>query len=1206
LGRAVARDGPHSAFRIPHSTFPIEMTCWTLIHRSLRFHARAHFGVVLGAGIGSAALIGALIVGDSVKASLRERALSRLGDIRYALFAPDRLFRQALGVQSTSASAALLVSGTMARQDGSARANKVQVLGIDSGWPTLARWGFPEETLSEWKTGETVLVNETLGRQLHLVNGDEVILRIQKPTALSQDAVISPRAEGVVAIRTKVGAILPPEMLGDFSLAAGQVPPANVFLHLGGLQEKLGVQGRANLLVHRGFHSNPGSVLGLDRARDWLARQGSWAYQSDKLLNTDRNGARPLAQEKALRLLGDLVRREWELADVQLKVASINDWLTNTSGEGIRPNVELGSSRIFLEPEVIAAACSPSPVVELTNRFPPVSLSNAMVSPQLVTNGYGVLTYLANLIRAGDHATPYSMVTAAGAAYVPADMHDDEIMVNEWLADDLQVKPGDRVDLLYYVVDAGSRLAERTNTFSVRSIVPLKGIYADRTLMPEFPGLAKAESTQDWDAGFPLIYTIRDQDEAFWKKYRGTPKAFITLAAGQKMWANRFGSLTAIRWDVPTNSPEKVYRDEVYRNLLANLNPADFGLRFEPVREQALQAADQSQDFGQLFLGFSIFLVVSALLLMALLFQFGLEQRVTEVGTLLAVGLQPKEVRRLLLGEGAALAFCGGVLGCLGGLGYAKAMLWALTHVWRSATRISALSFHASAGTLAVGFLSSTAVATLSLWLALRKQARQPVASLLAGESKTPRSTTKNRSPWLAALCTTAAATILVWTLAKGGTGNAGAFFGAASLLLAGGLFCAAAWLAWLARRSRSVGLTLGGLGVRGSARRRGRSLAIIALLASGSFLIVAIGVFRLDANQDATQRTSGTGGFALIGESAVPVIQDLNTRSGREFFGLSEKNFPAVNVVQFRLHEGDDASCLNLNRAQKPRLLGVDPTSLAGRFTFSDVAKGCDVAQGWNLLSRSHSKNTPSVPSRETDEVPAIGDASSIEWALGKKVGDTMDYTDEHGRTFKLRLVGGVANSILQGSLIIDEAAFVNRFPSESGYRFFLFDAPPTAVRELSATLSRALQDVGLELTSAPQRLNTFNAVQNTYLGTFQILGGLGLLLGSAGLGVIVLRNVLERRGELALLVAVGFRRPTLHWLLLCEHGALLGLGLGLGVLAAAIAVLPSALSRAAELPYRSLALTFAAVLINGAIWTALATRYALKGQLLDALRNE
>ncbi len=237
---------------------------------------------------------------------------------------------------------------------------------------------------------------------------------------------------------------------------------------------------------------------------------------------------------------------------------------------------------------------------------------------------------------------------------------------------------------------------------------------------------------------------------------------------------------------------------------------------------------------------------------------------------------------------------------------------------------------------------------------------------------------------------------------------------------------------------------------------------------------------------------------------------------------------------------------------------------------------------------------------------MPAIADANSIEWALGKKLGDTLDYTDEHGRTFKLRLVASVANSILQGSVLIDEAEFVKRFPNESGYRMFLIDAPSNSVPQVSATLSRALEDAGLELTPAAQRLNAFNAVQNTYLGTFQVLGGLGLLLGSAGLGIVVLRNVLERRGELALLTAVGFRRRTLQQLVLTEHAALLGFGLAIGLVSAAVAVLPAALSPAAQLPVASLSLTLIAVLLNGALWTWAATNYALRGNLLEALRNE
>jgi ABC-type antimicrobial peptide transport system permease subunit len=720
--------------------------------------------------------------------------------------------------------------------------------------------------------------------------------------------------------------------------------------------------------------------------------------------------------------------------------------------------------------------------------------------------------------------------------------------------------------------------------------------------MPEFPGVAKAESTQDWDTGFPLVYKIRDKDEAYWRRYRGTPKAFITLAAGQAMWASRFGNLTAIRYEVPTNSFAQTYRDLVYKNLLANLNPGDLGFHFEPVREQALRAADQAQDFGQLFIGFSIFLVVAALLLMAMLFQFSLEQRRAEVGTLLALGLRPRQVRRLLLGEGAMLALLGGIAGALAGVAYARAMLWALSTIWRDAIGNSVLHFYASATTIAIGFLSGVVVAVLTIWLTLRKQARQPARELLSGDAGDWKTGTGRVARWIAGFTAVAGASLVAFAIAKGQTADAEAFFEAGSLLLIAGLAAASAWLAALQWRKTPQRLSFGGLGVRGCARRRKRSIATIALLASGCFVIVSIGVFRLDANQDANKKSSGTGGFALVGQSALPVVQDLNAESGREFFGLNGKGLSGVFVVPFRVRDGDEASCLNLNRAQKPRLLGVKPEMLNSRFSFSEVIKGADIHQGWNLLKRAQQGS----PSLGANEIPAVGDANSIQWALGKSVGDTLDYIDEHGHTFKLRLVGAVANSILQGNLIIDESEFVKKFPSESGYRFFLLDAPAAATPELSATLARALQDVGLELTPAVQRLNAFNAVENTYLGTFQILGGLGLLLGSAGLGIVVLRNVLERRGELGLLLAVGFRKRPVQWLVLAEHVALLGIGLGLGVISALVAVLPALLSPAHQLPYGSLAITLAAVLLNGLVWTWLATRVALRGNLLAALRNE
>jgi ABC-type antimicrobial peptide transport system permease subunit len=1228
------------------------MTFWTLIRRSLRFHARTHLGVVLGAAIGSAALIGALIVGDSVRGSLREHALGRLRSVEFALSTGDRFFRQSLvegleakdvhtfirsgpswikmGQFSSARTAALQLAGTASRQDGSARANQVNVLGIELiDWAVLAKLSpafavditssqefFPNEASkaedeAAWNAGESVFLNETLARQLGAAVGDEILLRIRKPSQLVQDAVISPREGTSLALRLKVSGVLTPNQFGDFSLTANQTPAANAFLPLSFLASKLELQDRANLMLNSEFLTARRSSW-WDRLRillaDWIARHNFFGRSGTgntfpfRFLSVYPQTLTPAPSSQALSWLETRLTNNYSLEDAQLSVHPIEQPEGATGGEYVRPSIELNSSRIFLEPTVVSAALSPrSRLVSNHTGFESDSTNDLRFSA-FVTNGTPILTYLANLIRDGERATPYSMITAAGSPFVPADMRDNEILLNEWVAEDLQARPGDTIEVSYYAVDSASHLTERTNSFRVRAVVPLKGIRADRTLMPEFPGVAKAESTQDWDTGFPLVYKIREKDEAYWKRYRGTPKAFITLAAGQAMWASRFGNLTAIRYDVPTNSFAQTYREMVYKNLLANLSPADFGFHFEPVRERALRAADQAQDFGQLFIGFSIFLVVAALLLMALLFQFSLEQRRGEVGTLLALGLRPRRVRRMLLAEGAVLALIGGIVGAAAGVAYAKAMLFALSTVWRSAIAGSVLHFYASAATMLVGFLSGLAVAVLTIWLTLRKQARQPARELLSADVAGEKASKGRVARWVAILSASASVGLVAYVIAKGQTADAEAFFEAGSLLLVAGLAAVSAWLAALEWRTAPDQLSLSGLSVRTCARRRKRSLATIALLACGCFVIFSIGVFRLDANQDANKRSSGTGGFALVGQSSLPLVQDLNSESGREFFGLNANSLSGALVVPFRVHDGDEASCLNLSRAQKPRLLGVKPEQMAGRFSFSEAAKGVDIHQGWNLLKRSQS----SPASFDADEVPAVGDANSIQWALGKSVGDTLNYTDEHGRTFKLRLVGAVANSILQGNLIIDEAEFLKKFPGQSGYRFFLLDAPAAATREVSATLSRALQDVGLELTPTVQRLDAFNAVQNTYLGTFQILGGLGLLLGSAGLGIVVLRNVLERRGELGLLLAVGFRKRAVHWLVLAEHSALLGFGLGLGVIAAIVAVLPALLSPARQLPFASLAVTLAAVLLNGLVWTWLATRVALRGNLLAALRNE
>ncbi|HUV62422.1 MAG TPA: ABC transporter permease, partial [Sedimentisphaerales bacterium] len=806
--------------------------------------------------------------------------------------------------------------------------------------------------------------------------------------------------------------------------------------------------------------------------------------------------------------------------------------------------------------------------------------------------------------RRGQRATPYSMVTAMGPApqaggIIPADMQDDEILINQWLADDLGAATGDSIELSYYVLTTMRNLQERKSSFCVRAVLPMAPPAVDPELMPDFPGLTGVENCRDWDAGIPIdLNKIRKTDEDYWDAYRGTPKAFVTLKAGRKMWANRYGNLTAVRYPLSRASAP-----DVAERLLKTADPASVGLFFQPVRERGQKAGGGTTDFGQLFLGLSMFLIIAVLILMGLVFAFGVESRSGQIGMLLAVGFSPKTLRRLLFMESGTLAVLGAIVGSAVALLYTKTMIYGLATAWQSAVGGSTIHFHARPSTLLTGALAAIGVSLFGIWLTLRKQVRRPARELLTGNIEWQffgsKLISRGRAGLWVAVVAAAGAIVLLVTLGTGDSSSvSAAFFGAGALLLTAGMGLAHWLLRILAGRWNRTMTSVGGLGLRNSSRRSGRSLAVVGLLACGVFLVIAVGANRHDPTADAAKRASGTGGFALYGESAIGILHDLSSESGRKKVGLDNSSLTGVQMVQLRVHDGDDASCFNLNRAQRPRLLGVAPSQLKirGSFTFANVVEGSGEQETWDLLNRDLG----------ADVVPAVGDYPTVIWALGKSIGKDLEYTDERGRTFQLRIVGVLKNSILQGGLIIAEDEFVRCFPSEDGYRLLLVDAPGGRTDAVTDILSYRLRDFGLALTPAARRLAEFSAVENTYLSIFQLLGGLGLVLGSVGLGLVVLRNVLDRRGELAMLRAVGFQKSTLRKMIFEEHSGLMLFGLGCGVAAALVAIGPALKSPAAEVGYLSLALTIAAIGISGMIWIWVATAFALSGGMLEALRNE
>lgn len=1063
------------------------MTLSRFILSSARYYWRSHLGLLLGAFLASAILSGSLLVGDSVRASLRRVAELRLGKVQSGLLGGDRWFTTDL-VKKAGSEPLILALGSAATADGKTRVNGTQVLGVDAGF-----WKMSASGAAKSISRSDVLVNEPLARRLNLRVGDTVIVRLERPSAISRDAPLSGSTNQDVSLRRKVGGIVTAEDFGSFQLIASQITPETVFVGLEDLQVQLEMDGQVNA---------------------------------------------------ALSSAADMPQEIWEkqksLEDLGLKLTQVS---------GGPKEWEVSTRRVFLDA--------------------------SLASPLLDKPGsYGVLTYLVNGLKSAQGGTPYSMITAvdriAGSA--------SGIAISQWLAEDQKLAVGDEVEVFYFVVGLGRELKQQSAKFKVSRILPMTDPEINRGWTPEFPGVSDVDNCRDWEPGIPMdMKAIRDKDEKYWDDYKGTPKGFISLAEGQKLWGNRFGNLTAIRF-ANTGQDEAALRQE----LLSRLRLADIGLVPRSFKKDADAAAKGSVDFGGLFIGLSLFLISAALVFAALLFLFTLERRATQVGLLLAIGWTQRQVRRALLGEAGVIAILGTLAGLAGGVFYTQAALAGLRGAWSGAAQGLPLIYAASPATQIGAAVGSLLIVLCTLGWASRRMFAKTPRELWSGDdaeaapASPPATALRHSLPWL--VIAVSLGLVFGAKSAQAPEAVAGMFFGSGLMLMIAGLLLAGGWM----RRDRSsLAQTLTQIGMRNVSRRPSRSLAVIGMMAGGIFLVTAVNAFRMSAG-DATKPNSGTGGYALIGESSLPIYEDLNSQAGMEAFSLDEELMKGVKIVPFRVREGDDASCLNLNRAQKPVLVGVNPELLAGRFRFAS-------GDGWEHLSNK-----------------AIADQATAMWGLGKGVGDAVEYQDAAGKDLAMELVGLLGGSVLQGKMITSEAAFLQAYPDTAGYRFFLIDCPIERVAEVSAHLTRQLQPRGLALENAKTRLETFLAVQNTYIGIFTILGGLGVLLGTAGLGVLVARHVLERRGELGVMQALGFLPAALHRMVLGEHVALLIVGLVLGVISALIAIWPGLAQGGGDLPVGFLASLLLGILSFGlaTCWTAVTS--ALRGRLLDSVRRE
>jgi ABC-type antimicrobial peptide transport system permease subunit len=1104
-----------------------------LILRNLVYFRWANLAVAIGMAVATAVLTGALMVGDSVRGSLRELAVQRLGPVDHALVA-TRFFEQSLAERvrgalpagsKTELSSAVLVRGGAANDDESAQVSGVQLAAT---------------SLVPIQAGEAV-VNAEVAAALGGKPGDPLVYRVARATDTPRDATLAQRSVSQVTAggRATVARVESGQgFVSSFNLEGSQRVPRNLWLNLADLQNAVEQPKRINAIFATG--------AGVD---------------VDGL-----NGA---------------LRKVVTLGDYGLSVDRAKD----------NPEAVLNSAATFIEPPVLQAAQTTAGELKLPLRE---------VSVYLVNEVKVFSADKADLVGKSIHYAVSAGIDDLGGG---AKLADNEAAINAWTAEQLGVQAGATLRLSYYRRDPGGELkVVQSDALKVTKVVPMEGLGADPTLTPAYKGLTDADSVANWDPpeGVDIDKSkVTKADEDYWHKHRAAPKLFVNLNTARRLWGGAFGDVTSVR--IPVDRA-----DEFAKALRDKIDPAAMGLAFQPIRQRQLEAAAGSTDFAGLFVGFSFFLIVAAALLVAMLFRLNIEQRARQLGLLASIGFGPRSLRGLALIEGMTLALIGGVVGLLGAVAYTWLMVAGLRTWWKGAVGTTAMQLYVEPQTLVIGLASSLFVAFVAVLWGVWRVGRTPEARLLAGAWNDPSASRARKSGWATGLGISAITLgmVLLGVGAVKPQFAQGAFMGGGAMLLVGCLAMLSARLRLRrqgdskARPATSVPL----LGMRNASRHTARSVLSAGLIAFAAFTLVTVASLKQGEPQDTHAKASGAGGYRLILQAGIPLTGDLSTPRGRELLGVGDPNaelWSRVTFAPMRMWAGQDVSCLNLTKPDSPTILAVPSTQgWKDRFTFA--RKLHDTANPWELLDEA---------AGDPDTIPVIADDETARYILKLGLGDTLEkpILDQRGVPRKLKLVATLSHSVFQSEMLMSQANFLRLFPGQGGFGTVMIEtASAEDAADVQKRLNTDLKDFAVTVDTTAARLAAYAEVANTYLSTFQTLGSLGLMLGAVGLGVVLLRGIIERRAELALLTAIGFRPGARVKLVLAENALLLVLGLLIGAGCALLGILPTLATAARKMNLAGLAATLVGVLSCGLAALAVAVWVGQRRVTMADLRAE
>ncbi|MGF1580171.1 MAG: FtsX-like permease family protein [Gemmataceae bacterium] len=835
------------------------MSFFRLLLANLWYHKRANLAILLGVVVGTTVLTGALLFGTSLRGSLGALVLRQLGPVDLALIRSDffqQKLAEELGAENVVPALFLQTAVGKVTKNGTqdnvgVRVPAVVLYGVDSRF-----WASGEDNeiggleKQFWDqdasdvTQEGVVLGAALAGELEVKAGDKVSLTLQKLSSAPRESILGHKdtRKVLAPITIEVKAVLPENHFGSrFSLNPNISTAKNAFVPLAVLQRQLLLTLKDKSI----FPKKPINAILVcgDASPDELQKdiQDVWLSKSE-----DEETALAGLKDWGVHIREPNVRREGLPWDRYLR-----KW----------PYWSLESRSVFV-PEVVKKA---------------VGETDLQSAPTLV--------YLVNTLSSSkaEEEVPYCIVAAVDVNAKPPlgpflgegleELKDDEILLTDWDQGRLgDVPKGSQVTLKYFDPNSHSQTKELTQAFTVAAHVSLptqpKGVFFDPFLAPRVAGITDQDDPGKWDAPFPYDRSrIQTKDKQYWRNYKTTPKGIITLEAGRKLWGNRYGDTTSIRI-----ANKQLTQEQAAHKILSKLDPQRGGFVFREIRKNALKASQNGPPIGVLFLGFSLFLIIAALLLIGLLFRLNIDKRASEMGILLGVGYRRNIVRRLLLLEGAVVALIGGIIGVGLAIWYADFSLDYLAENWPGGFDRSLLQLHINPSDLALGYLGAFLVSILTIWWSTRVLGQVVPRDLINGQLTSDEARAKDRTFFWSKLLMGVGIVGAIGCFSGGfftqdPEVQAGSFFGSGILLLTAGL--ANARYLMLGRKQGSM--TQGGLvglatlGIRNAARHPTRSLLTMGLLASATFLVVAVQAFQRSPMETFSQKTGGSGGFAVL-----------------------------------------------------------------------------------------------------------------------------------------------------------------------------------------------------------------------------------------------------------------------------------------------------------------------------------------------------